>query len=98
MRYPEHAFLPPAHDTYGALVRVGSVLGENVCWLYERRYHFRLRDGELLAITPESGGRLRLERVDRGREGRSLWTHAEDLDRLTDLVLELTDEGVRASA
>lgn len=93
-----NALLPAASDTYTALVRVGCVLGQTVCWLYGRRYHFKLRDGELLAITPESGGRLRLERLDQGREGRSLWTHAEDLDRLTDLVVELTDEGVRASA
>ena len=97
MRSSEHAFLPPAADTYTALLSVGAVLGASICWLYERRYYFKLDDGGLLAITPESGGRLRLARLDHGCEGRSVWTRAEDLGRLTDLVLDLSGEGVRAS-
>lgn len=98
--YPESAqsYLPAASDTYRALLRVGAVLGVEVCWLYGRRYFFRLRRGDLIAVTSESGRRLRITRLEGARETRTMWTLADDLDRLTDLVAELSDESVRQGA
>jgi hypothetical protein len=91
-------YLPPASDTYRALLRTGQILGARICWEYGRRYFFRLSGGDLLSLCPESGERLRVTRMEGVHESRTMWTRVDDLARLSDLVAELSDESVRQGA
>lgn len=86
---------PPAPDRTLRVLRViGAELGLDRCWLYQRRYHFTLGDGWTIALSPESAGRFRVEVCRWTRPVDTLWTLAEDDDRLAGLVADLAG-GVR---
>lgn len=82
---------PPA-ELYSAIEWVSELLGRDVCWLYQRRYHFELADGWTLALSAESAGRIRVETCHWTRPVVTLWTFAEDKDRLAELVFTAADE------
>lgn len=84
--------LPPAPDRIRrTLLAVGELLDLDRCWLYQRRYHFSIADGWTIAVKPESAGRLRIEACHWTRPASTLWTLAEDEDRLAGAVLELRE-------
>lgn len=72
------------------LEEVGRLLDRDVCWLYQRRYHFTLDDdGRTLAVSEETGGRFRLEACKWARPVATLWTLSGDPARLASVVREL---------
>lgn len=76
------------------LERVGALLEQDTCWLYKRKYHFKLEsEGNwTLAVSEDSGGRYRLETCALGAPVATLWTLPRDMARLADVVRELGEE------
>lgn len=87
------ADMPAAPGLRDAIYRVGELLDRDVCWLYQRRWHFPLEDGCTIAISPDSAGRLRLEACRWTRPVATLWTLEDDEARLAAAVRELADTG-----
>lgn len=78
-----------------ALERVGQLLGRDVCFAYQHRFHFQLRrDGWTIALSAESAGRFRLEACRWSRPVVTLWVLEDDDARLAGAVLELAERGV----
>lgn len=92
--------MPFPKATWDLLGRIGELLGRDVCWLYQRRFHFALElDGWTLAVSPESAGRFRLEACRWTRPVLTLWVLEDDGDRLEATVRELCESGgVRVGA
>lgn len=85
--------LPPTPAvTDDALGVVAEVLGLDQCWLWQRAYHFSLGAGHTIAVCPESAGRLRIEACRWTRPAATLWTPADDLSRLAEIVKDLAGE------
>lgn len=95
MQPNSHNPTSPAPETISGTLRVvGDLLGREVCWLYQRRFHFPLdEDGWTIAIHPESAGRFRVEACRWTRPVITLWAHENDGARLADVVLELAAHG-----
>lgn len=83
---------PSDRDTYLTLVRVGALLGFRRVHHYHGRYHFAFGDGWSLAVSPESAGRFRVEACRWGHPEATLWTFADDDDRLGGVVLAVAEE------
>jgi hypothetical protein len=101
MRATRVADLHVPRQTRLVLERVGELLEQDTCWLYQRKYHFKLdREGvRTLAVSEDSGGRFRLETCVLGTAGSTLWTLSHDDARLAAVVRELGEErGARVSA
>jgi hypothetical protein len=95
MRTRDLLAAPPAVDRIeSTLRRVAEILGANRCYLYRGSYHFPLRAGWSIAITPDSANRLRVEACSWSRPVIRYWTLADDEYRLGELVLKFVD-GVR---
>jgi len=95
------ADLHVARRTRLVLEQVGAELGQDTCWLYQRKYHFKLDDEGIktLAVSEDSGGRFRLEACTLTTPGTTLWTLSHDDARLAAVVRELGEErGARVSA
>lgn len=76
-----------------ALIVVADVLGHNVCWLLEDRFHFLLDDGECatLAVSADSAERVRLEAWHGRRVIGTVWTLAHDHARLAAIARDIAD-------
>lgn len=86
--------VPSPQATRVLLERIASLLGRDVCWLYQRRYHFVLEeDGWTLAVCEESAGRFRIEACRWTRPVATLWARADDEARLAAVVRELAAIG-----
>ena len=86
--------MPRSQQLRDLLYRVGDLLGRDVCWLYQRRFHFPLaRDGWTLAVSPDSAGRVRLEACHWTRPVATLWIFHDDDARLAAVVEELHQIG-----
>lgn len=86
---------PPSPTTrrlIDALRAVGGVLGEDVAYVYEGRFHFRLDSRWSVALSPESAGRFRLDACYGGRILATMWCLADDEDRLAALALSARRE------
>lgn len=95
MRTDSHPTTSPSPEAIsGALRVVGDLLQREVCWLYQRRFHFPLdEDGWTIALAPESAGRLRVEACRWTLPVVTLWAREDDGARLADVVLELARHG-----
>jgi hypothetical protein len=87
-----HAPTPSPEQMYALAVRVGALLHRRFAYLHARRYHFALEDGWSIAIQAESAGRVRVEACRWCRPVATLWSRADDPDRLAGLVIELAGE------
>lgn len=86
--------MPCSRSVRDALYEVGELLGRDVCWLYQRRFHFPLEeDGWTLAVSPDSAGRIRFEACHWTRPVATLWKFDDDEARLADVVRELAAIG-----
>ena len=92
--------MPSPTRTRDLLYRIGEQLASEVCWLYQRRYHFALdADGWTLAVSAESAGRFRFEACRWTRPVRTLYAFEDDDARLAAVVQELAGVGgVRVEA
>jgi hypothetical protein len=81
-----HAPSPSPAETFTALQRIADVLGMHTCWLYQRRWHFSVGEGWTIALSPDSGGRFRIDTCRHTRTVASLWVLAEHRDSLADVV------------
>lgn len=95
MRTSDLLAAPPAPDrTWSVLLRVGTMLDADRCFLWRGTYHFPLGDGWYLGLTPESAGRFRIAACKRMRAVVPFWTSAHDDERIARIVLGLVG-GVR---
>jgi hypothetical protein len=86
--------MPRNDHVRDVLYRVADVLGWDVCWLYQRRFHFQLaHDGWTLAVSPDSAGRIRFEACHWTRPVATLWIFQDDDARLARIVEELAAIG-----
>lgn len=86
--------MPRSKQVRDLLHRVAGLLGGDVCWLYQRRFHFRLaQDGWTLAVSPDSAGRTRIEACHWTRPVATLWIFHDDDARLAAVVQELAAHG-----
>jgi hypothetical protein len=69
-----------------ALEVAADALGVDICWYYRGDFHFRLRDGWTVSITPETAERLRVETWIGLRRRDRKWARSGDCDRLRWLV------------
>lgn len=93
-----HTALPTAthttpEQTWPMLLRVGAIMGEPVCWLYEGEYHFRMAvDGWTLAVSPDDAGRFRVSACRGAVPTATVWVQAHDSSRLEAVVRELREQ------
>lgn len=79
---------PTPAQTIAALMRVADLLGQDICWLYEGAFHFRLpADGLTIALTPESASRFRLESCALTVPRSTVWVIEGDDARLAASIL-----------
>jgi hypothetical protein len=81
-----HTRSPSPADTFAALQCIAGELGMHTCWLYQRRWHFSVGEGWTIALSPDSGGRFRIDTCRYTRTMASLWVLAEHRDRLAGVV------------
>lgn len=90
---------PPSRlDTYIATRVVARVLGTTVAFESGSTAYFELGDGWMLALRPDSAGRVRLSACYGTAEVASLWSLARDHGRLAALVRALRDETAALTA
>lgn len=88
----EHLVAPPNVDaTLHALRLVSAALGEDVCWHYQGRFHFKVNEAWTIAVRPESAGRFRVEACRWTLPRATLWSFAGDDARLVSLACDLRD-------
>jgi len=87
----EHAYTPAAAAVHDALLMVAVLLDQPVCWVYRRALHFVVADGVTVAVSPESAGRLRVDRCVATVPVATLWTRIDDGERLAGIVLDLSE-------
>lgn len=95
--------LPPSPEAILDALRVaGGVLGEPKAYWWRGTYHFPLedRDGWTIGVTPESAGRVRVQRCHWSRPTDTVWARVVDTGRLAQVVADLAHEvrGVRSGA
>lgn len=73
------------------LQQVAEILGHEVCWLYQHRYHFSVGFGWSLAFSPESARRFRIEACRWTRAQGTVWVTAGDDDRLAGSIVRLLE-------
>lgn len=87
---------PSIRQLAAALVLIGRLLDEpQADYCFEGRFRFRLGGEWSLVISADDAGRLRLDACNRSRVRATMWTLADDLERLEALV---TGARVEASA
>lgn len=90
---------PPIRQLARALVLVGRLLDEpKADYCFEGRFRFQL-DGEWsLVISADDAGRFKLAACHRSRVRATMWSRADDLERLEALVLGARAEAMALSA
>ena len=91
-RFASATQTPTSEQTFRGLLAVARALGKRGCWLYQRRWHFTVRDEWTVAISAESAGRLRVDACRHTTPTASFWVLAGDHDRLAGVVLSLTEQ------
>jgi hypothetical protein len=62
------------------------------CYAHEGRYHFRLAAGVTIALSADSGERIRVEASRRGRPLITMWSFtACQQDRLAGLIRKMSE-------
>lgn len=89
---------PSDAKVFQALLLIGSVLGQRYAYWHRGRYHFAIDDDWSIAISAESAGRFRVETCRRTVPMATLWTLADDTDRLAGLVVEAREAIGRLAA
>lgn len=85
--------MPAAPAVRDALYEVADVLGLELCWLYQRRWHFPLRaPGWTVAISADSAGRIRVDACLWTEPASTVWCLEADRSRLAAVVAELADQ------
>lgn len=81
-----------------ALTTTADTLNVERCYLWQDGFHFPLRPGLSIVITPDSALRLRVEVFDglTRRPDTTHWVLSGDRHRLVEVVNDLTD-GVMAN-
>lgn len=88
------ADLHAPRDTRLFLESVGRILDTDMCWLYQRKFHFAVPgEGCTLAVAEESAGRFRLEACRWTRPVVTLWALPNDEARLASVVRNLAARG-----
>jgi hypothetical protein len=83
---------PTREILYGHAVQVGEALGREYAYSFRGAYHFRLADGWTIAISSEDAGRIRVDACRWTHPVTTLWSLADDPQRVVALVLDLADE------
>lgn len=93
MRYSDHttAAKPSDASVFQALLLIASTLGQRYAYWHRGRYHFALADDWSIAVSPESAGRFRVEACRYTEPVDTLWTLADDRERLAGLVVDVRD-------
>lgn len=87
MRVLIHGTQPSSDHLVEAIYAAAEALGLDECFAYEGRYHFRLpQSGWTLAISADSGDRIRVESCHLTQPVDRMWCLSHRLDRLAGLV------------
>lgn len=90
---------PAIRQLVAALVLIGSLLDEPTAdYCFEGRFRFQLGGDWSLVISADDAGRFKLDACNRSRVRATMWTLADDLERLEALVLSARDEAIALSA
>lgn len=92
MRTGTHTLKPSREALYVHAVRVGEAMGREYAYAFRGAYHFRLDDGWTIAISTEDAGRIRVDACRWTRPVTTLWSLADDPERVVSLVLDLAGE------
>lgn len=84
---------PPTRiQTARALRTVAEALGEPYAYRVGARYFFPLGEGWYAAISPDDAGRFRVDACRGTAPVATLWSAAQDHDRLAGLIQGLRDQ------
>lgn len=92
------AVRPTDRQTVAALIAIRDALGQPAAYWFEGRFHFPLGGSWTLALSPESAGRFQVACCRSGRLVASMWSLADDQDRLADLARAARSEVLALSA
>lgn len=84
---------PISTDLWTVLHAVADELGlaePRVAWFLRGAFHFKVpgEEGLTIAISPESAGRIRVDRCQATVVHASMWAREDDLPRLREIVRE----------
>jgi hypothetical protein len=89
---------PSDAKVFQALLLIGGRLGQRYAYWHRGRYHFEIGAEWSIALSAESAGRLRVDACRHTAVVSSLWTDADDTDRLAVLVVDMREAIGRVAA
>lgn len=89
---------PSDTKVFQALLLIAGELGQRYAYWHRGRYHFAIDEDWTIALSADSAGRFRLDACRRTVPTSTLWTLADDADRLAGLVVEMREAIGRVTA
>lgn len=89
---------PSDAKVFQALLLIADELGERYAYAHHGRYHFTIAEDWSIALSADSAERFRLDACRRTVPTSTLWTHADDTDRLAGLIVEMREAIGRVTA